>query len=298
MHNRRPPIKEERSKTLSKLTLAGSLALLLIATSMAFQFYSRYRLQGDQLSQVQTLLNEMHAELDGFAEQRISYESQIAGLNRDLSASRDTAAALNNELALAQEQISPDLSGIEQQIRRRVIREVESRQQQNDLPTRTRLLQQLARLEREELAEIMSLQSIYGGFLQALDVSDERMEEIVDALTSQIAVNNRARREIIEENVGNPEGRRSIRRGLFALDSPSAQREAVSYFLDETELAVFDSFQEERQQQRQMSRTGFFSGPGGRAGTVMFNESIPSGPDGQIETQIIELIVPDDPSPN
>ena len=298
MHNRRPPIKEERSKTLSKLTLAGSLALLLIATSMAFQFYSRYRLQGDQLSQVQTLLNEMRAELDGFAEQRISYESQIAGLNRDLSASRDTAAALNNELALAQEQISPDLSGIEQQIRRRVIREVESRQQQNDLPTRTRLLQQLARLEREELAEIMSLQSIYGGFLQALDVSDERMEEIVDALTSQIAVNNRARREIIEENVGNPEGRRSIRRGLFALDSPSAQREAVSYFLDETELAVFDSFQEERQQQRQMSRTGFFGSPGSRAGTVMLNESITTGPDGQIETQIIELIVPDDPSPN
>ena len=298
MHNRRPPIKEERSKTLSKLTLAGSLALLLIATSMAFQFYSRYRLQGDQLSQVQTLLNEMRAELDGFAEQRISYESQIAGLNRDLSASRDTAAALNNELALAQEQISPDLSGIEQQIRRRVIREVESRQQQNDLPTRTRLLQQLARLEREELAEIMSLQSIYGGFLQALDVSDERMEEIVDALTSQIAVNNRARREIIEENVGNPEGRRSIRRGLFALDSPSAQREAVSYFLDETELAVFDSFQEERQQQRQMSRTGFFGSPGSRAGTVMLNESITTGPDGQIETQIIELVVPDDPSPN
>ena len=298
MHNRQAPIQEERSKALGKLTLAGSLALLLIASLTAFQFYSQYRLQSDQLSQVQTLLNEMRAELDGFAEQRISYESQIAGLNRELSASRDTAAALNNELALAQEQISPDLSRIEQQIRQRVIREVERQQQQNDLPTRTRLLQQLASLEREELAEIMSLQSIYGGFLQALDVSDERMEEIVDALTSQIAVNNRARREIIEENVGNPEGRRSIRRGLFALDSPSAQREAVSYFLDETELAVFDSFQEERQQQRQMSRTGFFGSPGSRAGTVMFNESVTTGPDGQIETQIIELVVPDDPSPN
>ena len=298
MHNRQAPNQEERSKALGKLTLAGSLALLLIASLMAFQFYSQYRLQSDQLSQVQTLLNEMRAELDGFAEQRISYESQIAGLNRELSASWDTAAALNNELALAQEQISPDLSRIEQQIRQRVIREVESQQQQNDLPTRTRLLQQLASLEREELAEIMSLQSIYGGFLQALDVSDDRMEELVDALTSQIAENNRARREIIEENVGNPEGRRSIRRELFALDSPSAQREAVSYFLDETELAVFDSFQEERQQQRQMSRTGFFGSPGSRAGTVMFNESVTTGPDGQIETQIIELVVPDDPSPN
>ncbi|MFZ8975983.1 MAG: hypothetical protein ACO2Y9_02705 [Pseudohongiellaceae bacterium] len=140
MHNRQAPIQEERSKALGKLTLAGSLALLLIASLMAFQFYSQYRLQSDQLSQVQTLLNEMRAELDGFAEQRISYESQIAGLNRELSASRDTAAALNNELALAQEQISPDLSRIEQQIRQRVIREVESQQQQNDLPTRTRLL--------------------------------------------------------------------------------------------------------------------------------------------------------------
>ena len=298
MQNRQAPIQEERSKTLGKLILAGSLALLLIATSMAFQFYSRYRLQSDQLSQVQTLLNEMRTELDGFAEQRISYESQIAGLNRELSASRDTAAALNKELALAQEQVSPDLSRVEQQIRQRVIREVERQQQQNDLPTRTRLLQQLASLEREELAEIMSLQSIYGGFLQALDVSDERMEEIVDALTSQIAENNRARREIIEENVGNPEGRRSIRRELFALNSPLAQREAVSYFLDETELAVFDSFQEERQQQRQMSRSGFFGSPGSRAGTVMFNESVTTGPDGQIETQIIELVVPDDPSPN
>ena len=129
MHNRQQPIQEERSKTLGKLTLAGSLALLLIASLMAFQLYSRYRLQSDQLSQVQTLLNEMRVELDGFTEQRISYESQIAGLKRELSASRDTATALNNELALAQERISPDLSRIEQQIRQRAIREVERQQQ-------------------------------------------------------------------------------------------------------------------------------------------------------------------------
>ena len=97
--------------------------------------------------------------------------------------------------------------------------------------------------------------------LQALDVSDQRMEEIVDSLISQITENNRARREIIEENVGNPEGRRSIRREFFALNSPSAQREAVSYFLDETELEVFDSFQEEREQQHVVPRR-FIRRPG------------------------------------
>ena len=53
MHNRQAPIQEERSKALGKMTLASSLALLLIASLTAFQFYSRYRLQSDQLSQDQ-----------------------------------------------------------------------------------------------------------------------------------------------------------------------------------------------------------------------------------------------------
>ena len=38
MHNRQAPNQEERSKALGKLTLAGSLALLLIASLMAFSF--------------------------------------------------------------------------------------------------------------------------------------------------------------------------------------------------------------------------------------------------------------------
>ena len=268
----RRPIQEERSKRRGKLALAGGLALLLITISMAFQFYFQSRMQTDQLGPVQTLLSEMRAELDEFAEQRISYESQIASLHRELSASQEAAAELNNELALAQEQISPNLSRIEQQIRQRVIREVEREQQENDLPIRARLLKQLASLEQEELGEIMSLQSNYGVFLQALDVSDQRMEEVVDALISHIAETNRMRRIIIEENVGNPEGRRSIRRELFALDSPTAQREAVSYFLDGAELEVFDSFQEEREQQRQLSRAVLSGG----AGTVVApNLSVP-----------------------
>ena len=268
MHTRRP-IQEEHSKPLGKLALAGGLALLLITISMAFQFYFQSRMQSDQLGPVQTLLGEMRAELDEFAEQRISYESQIASLHRELSASQEAVAALNNELALAREQISPDLHRIEQQIRQRVIREVELQQQENDIPIRTRLLKQFASFEQEELAKIMNLQSNYSGFLQALDVSDERMEEIVDYLIGQIAETNRKRRVIIEENVGNPDGRRSIRRELFALDSPTAQREAVSYFLDGAELEVFDSFQEEREQQRQLSRTVLSGGPGNRAGTVV-----------------------------
>ena len=268
MHSRRSLTQKAHAKPLGKLAFAGNLTLLLIAISMAFKFYSQSRLQTDQLSRVQTLLGEMRIELDEFAEQRISYELQIAGLNRELSASQETAAALNKELALAQEQTSPNLSRIEQQIHNRVSREVERQRQENGITTRTHLLKQLASLEQEEFLEIMSLQSNYGGFLQALDVSDERMKEIVDSLVSRITETNRARRDIIEGNASNQQGRRSIRRELFALDSPTAQRAAVSYFLNDAELEVFDSWQEERQQQRQMSRTGFLGDQGSRAGTV------------------------------
>ena len=76
MHNRQAPIQEERSKALGKLTLAGSLAFLLIASLMAFQFYSRYRLQRS-VEPGSDAAERDARELDGFAEQRISYESQL-----------------------------------------------------------------------------------------------------------------------------------------------------------------------------------------------------------------------------
>ena len=71
MHTRRP-MQEEHSKPRGKLALAGGLALLLIAISMAFQFYLQSRIESDQLGPVQTLMDEMRAELDKFAEQRIN----------------------------------------------------------------------------------------------------------------------------------------------------------------------------------------------------------------------------------
>ena len=85
MHTRRP-MQEEHSKPRGKPALAGGLALLLIAISMAFQFYLQSRIESDQLGRVQTLMDEMRAELDKFAEQRINYETQIASLNRELRA--------------------------------------------------------------------------------------------------------------------------------------------------------------------------------------------------------------------
>ena len=50
MHTRRP-MQEEHSKPRGKPALAGGLALLLIAISMAFQFYLQSRIESDQLGQ-------------------------------------------------------------------------------------------------------------------------------------------------------------------------------------------------------------------------------------------------------
>ncbi|HBW83054.1 MAG TPA: hypothetical protein DEF79_03325 [Gammaproteobacteria bacterium] len=298
MQSGRNTIDNALLKLLGKIAGFGSVALFLVSILVAFKFFPQSQLKNDQLSRYQTLLANMRTELDEFAEQRIAYESEIASLNKELRANREVAELLKKDIALAQEQISPDPYRSDQQIRAKGLHEIARQQRTNDIPTRAGLLNQLTSLEQEEVSEILSLQSNYGRFLQALDVSEERMEVIVDSLLSQIAANNRARRDIIEENVGNPESSRSIRRELFALDSPAAQREAVSYLLYESELEVFDSFQEERQQQRQMSRTHLPGGSSGRAGNKMFNENIVRRLDRQTEIQIIELESPDDPAPN
>ena len=108
----------------------------------------------------------------------------------------------------------------------------------------------------------MSLQSNYGGFLQALDVSDQRMEEIVDSLISQIAENNRARREIIEENVGNPEGRRSIRRELFALNSPRLSERPFLIFWMRQNWKCSTAFRRSVSSSVRLSRAALSGGPG------------------------------------
>jgi hypothetical protein len=138
----------------------------------------------------------------------------------------------------------------------------------------------------------MSMQGRYGEFLSALDVSEGRKEVIVDALINMMTDQDQQRRELIAQNAGNQQGRRELRREMLAISSPDAQVEALSYVLDDNEMAAFESFQEEQREQRRTTSTSFISGSA--RGPVRVNETTTTDANGQIETRIIEMVTPDD----
>lgn len=134
------------------------------------------------------------------------------------------------------------------------------------------------------------MQGRYGEFLSALDVSEGRKEVIVDALINMMTDQDQQRRELIAQNAGSQQGRRELRREMFAISSPDAQVEALSYVLDDNEMAAFESFQEEQREQRRTTSTSFISGSA--RGPVRVNETTTTDANGQIETRIIEMVEP------
>lgn len=275
-------------KSTKILSIAATL-LLSASAFAAFQLYSHVSLQAEQIASYESFVSDLQAELDSTAQERIDYESRLAELGRDLASAQDAIRGLNDELELARQQINPDVYLMEQEIRERVIREVVQESQR--MPSRYEVSEQLGSLDPEEMRQVMSMQGRYGGFLSALDVSEERKEVIVDALISMMTDQDQQRRELIAQNAGNQQGRRELRREMFAISSPEAQVEALSYVLDDNEMAAFESFQEEQREQRRTTSTSFI-GSSAR-GPVRINETTTTDANGQIETRIIEMVEPD-----
>jgi len=269
--------------------LSISATLLLSASAFAaFQLYSHMSLQAEQIASYESFVSDLQAELDSTAQERVDYESRLAEMGRELVSAQEAIRGLNDELELAREQINPDVYLMEQEIRERVIREVV--QEAERTPSRYEISEQLSRLDPEEMRQVMSMQGRYGEFLSALDVSEGRKEVIVDALINMMTDQDQQRRELIAQNAGNQQGRRELRREMFAISSPDAQVEALSYVLDDNEMAAFESFQEEQREQRRTTSTSFISGSA--RGPVRVNETTTTDANGQIETRIIEMVEP------
>jgi len=269
--------------------LSISATLLLSASAFAaFQLYSHMSLQAEQIASYESFVSDLQAELDSTAQERVDYESRLAEMGRELVSAQEAIRGLNDELELAREQINPDVYLMEQEIRERVIREVV--QEAERTPSRYEISEQLSRLDPEEMRQVMSMQGRYGEFLSALDVSEGRKEVIVDALINMMTDQDQQRRELIAQNAGNQQGRRELRREMLAISSPDAQVEALSYVLDDNEMAAFESFQEEQREQRRTTSTSFISGSA--RGPVRVNETTTTDANGQIETRIIEMVEP------
>ncbi len=269
------------------IAVASCSVLLVI-----YMLYSNYLLQREQLQDYQEHAGRLEVELERNGDTQVQYETEINRLNRQINNQQAAISRLEEELDTALDQIDPDITLLEQQIRERILVEVQSQPEVQQL-SRLELVKELTSLDPLEMAQLMSLQSQYGGFLQSLDVDDERLEVIADALLNQITELNQRRMEIFQARTsGNPVNIQEIQRIMQEINSPESQRESLSYVFTADEMAAFERYQETLPPQGGLSSATFIGSPSGdviQAGGSL-GVSIPGS---QNRSATIQLITPE-----
>lgn len=251
-----------------KRAIIVAVVILGAGGAYALNVLQQGKLQTQKLANYEKQVEQLLSQVETNSLRRLDYEKQIQQLQSQLTTTNSQLTALSNQLQQSQTQVSPDYQQLEADIRQRLNREIQQQSERANTNTRANLVKQLTALDPVELGELMSLQGQFGGFLQSLNVGDERMEVIVAALSNLITEQNQARRELAIEMRSQQQdsSRREMRALMRDVNTPEAQREALSYALTDIELDALAQYQSEQQ----TSGRALIGGPSGGAYNPFF----------------------------
>ena len=247
--------------------------------------WQRNQRQEQQITAYEQHVQQLLDEVEASSLRRLEAEKELEQMRSSLAEVRSQITSVNNRLEEAQEQINPEYDAIEQRIRREIRAELQTQRPQQTSTSKTSLLRELSRLDPAEMGNLMTMQSMYGGFLQSLNVDDARLEIIVDGLSNMIAEQNQARMDLMLELQRENADPSQFRERMQAINDPATQAEALSFVLTDEEMALFKQFQANQPQQgftRTLIQSTTGAGPGlvtpGGSATGVFLAVPPSGP--------------------
>ena len=248
------------------------LAIGFLAGSVyAYNAQHQSQLRQQQIEDYERQVNRLMSQVEDNSRLRLSFENRLGELESELTTLGSQLISTARELELAQKQVNPEYLQLEREIRQRITSELQTQSEGRNPASPLSLLTALSALEPTELAQLMSLQGQFGGFLQNLDVSEERKEIIMTALSNLIADQTQSRMDLMSEMRNQQLDRSEMRRKMQALSSP----EALSFDLTEDELAALAEFQDTRDSQRGASRAfSFQSGAGIGQGVSVFSGNL------------------------
>lgn len=229
--------------------LAISLTAVTALGAVGIIQWQHYQRQEQQITAYEQHVQQLLGEVEAASMRRLEAEKELEQMRSTLEEVRSQISSVNNQLQLAQERINPEYEVMEQRIRREVRSELQTQRPQQTISSRGNLLRQLNQLDPAELGNLMTMQSMYGGFLQALNVDDARMEIIVDGLSNVISEQNQARMDLLVQLQQENADPSQFRERMQAINNPETQAEALSFILTEEEMALFKQFQASQPQQ-------------------------------------------------
>ena len=247
-----------------KFILALVAVVVSIGSASAYYAYSKNQRQTEQVADYALQVKQLLLQVEEYSLKRLGYEDQIQQLQSELLTLSSQLTSVSNQLHIAEQQTDPDYQRLETEIRQRLSKELRQQSETSTASPLLNIIKQLANMDPAELGELMSLQAQFGGFLQSLNVSDERMEVVVGALSNLIADQNQARMELVQQVQQEDFDPREMRSEMRAISNPQTSMEILSYDLTEDELTALGEFyRTQREQGQQNSIRSFIGSPAG-----------------------------------
>ena len=243
------------------IVIVPAFILNIISAYLYFENVASNNLLLEYKANVQRLLSQEKS----ISEEKVAQEKELAML-------RDEISRLNIELAAkpqpnigTEENPLSDYQEKENEMRQRIIYEYELDKTNKNSDRRLDLIKEISSLEPSSMSEIMSLQRQFGRFIQALNVHEERMEEIVGILSNYVAGQSQARQIILEQARSDEIDRREIGNLMRTVMGRELMYEELSYYLNQDEISLLQQVHEEQTEEEAFDGRG--RPPGGFRGS-------------------------------
>ena len=239
-----------------KLSLIKFVLPAVLVSGLSVTLYQRNIANKNLLDDYKDHVQRLLSQVEENTKNSILKETELTRLQAEIDRLNNIFEAPSDRLAYIEKQNVPDYQEIERALRQRIINEYEHGKENQNTDSNLDLINEISSLEPSALNELMSLQNQFGPFIQALNVDEERMEEIVGVLTNYVVQQNQARQLVLLQAQSEQIGRREIGDQMRAIMGLDVMYEELAYDLSQNEISVLKQTHDDRE-----AETDFRRGP-------------------------------------
>ena len=228
----------------------------VLVSGLSVTLYQRNIANKNLLDDYKDHVQRLLSQVEENTKNSILKETELTRLQAEIDRLNNIFEAPSDRLAYIEKQNVPDYQEIERALRQRIINEYEHGKENQNTDSKLDLINEISSLEPSALNELMSLQNQFGPFIQALNVDEERMEEIVGVLTNYVVQQNQARQLVLLQAQSEQIGRREIGNQMRAIMGLEVMYEELAYDLSQNEISVLKKTHDDRE-----AETDFRRGP-------------------------------------
>ena len=226
------------------------ISIALLSSLSAYLYWEKLN-DNNLLLEYEDYVQRLLSQVEESKVKEIAQEIELARLRDELDALNANLVTITESPISTEDNSASDYQESDKEMRQRIIYEYELDNANNNSDRTLELIKEITSLDPSSINEIMSLQRQFGSFIQALNVDDGRMEEIVGVLTDYVVGQSQARQQILSEARSEQIDRRQVGTLMRAVMDREFMYEELSSHLTQSEISLLQQTHAEQASQEE-----------------------------------------------